>query len=252
MGGKNSKVLSTILCMVLLVTCLVPTSVKATGITTDPVMTIASDATGERTNLNFLNGNAGDTHLAYTYEQNGNTYKVLEDSTEDFKNVDSYIYRLNTDGNFVEDSTQHVTINDEGNPEITIVSADGESVSRTLDISSDNLQSLSTRSEWVTQYANGSRSGLKGLAISALVAVVAAVATYYSAGALTSAVVAGASAIASGLFNQNASTLYYYAIYNWRHSPKNYLVIDETEWTEFYLDSGHNYSLGTTYAEYIF
>lgn len=82
--------------------------------------------------------------------------------------------------------------------------------------------------------------------------MVAAIATYYTVGALTSAMVAGASAIASGLFNQNSSTVYYYAIYNWRRSPKNYFVIDETEWTEFYLDSGHKYSLGHTYAEYIF
>lgn len=104
----------------------------------------------------------------------------------------------------------------------------------------------------MTRYEDGSRGGLKGLAISALISVVAAIATYYTAGALSSAAVAGASTIAAGIFGQNSDKVYYHAIYNWRHSPKNYLVIDETEWTDFYLDSSHIYSLGHTYAEYIY
>lgn len=64
--------------------------------------------------------------------------------------------------------------------------------------------------------------------------------------------VSGASTIATGLFNRNSSVVYYHLIRNTRISPKNNFVVDETNYTIFYLDSTHKYSLGSTYAEYIF
>lgn len=252
MKGKKLKIMSAVLSLSLLATYMTPVTINAATVSNESVMTFASEAEGARTNLKFLEGNPGDTHLVYTYEQEGNTYKAIEESTEDFRYVSARIYWLNENGDFVENSSQQLRINEEGNPEISITNANGETENRTIDVRSNVVKTVSSRSEWVTQYGNGSRGNLKGLAYSTLVAVVAAIATYYTAGALSSAVVAGVSTIASGLFNQNTNTVYYYAIYNWRHSPKNYLVIDETEWTEFYLDSGHNYSLGHTYAEYIF
>lgn len=251
MKARNSKVLSTFLSLSLLITCTSPATVNAASTSTKSIMALASEVAGERTNIDFLEGTPGTTHLVYTYEQDGNTYKVIEDSTEDFQNVNSHIYWLNEDGDFVENSTQQLAINEEGNPEIDIVSTNGEIEHRIIDVTFYDVQSVSPRSEWVTRYANGTRSDLKGLAISTLIAIVGAIATFYSSGALAQATIAGVSAVASGLFAQNTDTVYYYAIYNWRHSPKNYLVIDETEWTEFYLDSGHNYSLGHTYVEYI-
>lgn len=244
--------MSAVLTLSLLATCITPVTVNAATVSDKSIMTFASEAEGARTNLQFLEGNPGDTYLVYTYEQDGNTYKAVEQSSEDFRNVSAHIYWLNENGDFVENSSQQLTINEQGNPEITIKNANGITENRIIDVSSDTVKSASTRSEWVTQYANGSRGNLRGLAYSTLVAVVAAIATYFSTGALSAAAIAGAGTIASGLFNQNSNSVYYYAIYNWRHSPKNYLVIDETEWTEFYLDSGHNYSLGHTYAEYIF
>lgn len=254
---KKFRLLSTILSFSLFAITLSPATVNAANLASETV--IASDVAGERTNIQYLEGTPGDTHLVYTYVQGANTYKAVENATKDFKNVECQIYQLNEDGIYVENSTQCVFVDSQGNPIVTIESAAGNIEKRTIDISSNissNIQSDSSARisewEWITQYYDGSRGDLKGLAISALIAVVASVATYYSCGALTASAVAGASAIATGIFGQNADKVYYHAIRNWRHSPKNYFVIDETEWTEFFLDSSHIYSLGHTYAEYIF
>ena len=51
---------------------------------------------------------------------------------------------------------------------------------------------------------------------------------------------------------RNSSVVYYRLIRNTRISPKNNFVVDETNYTTFYLDSTHKYSLGSTYVEYIF
>lgn len=254
---KKFKLLSIILSLALSATILSPTQVNATNIASET--RVASDVDGERTNVQFLEGTPGDTYLIYTYQQGGNMYKAIETATEDFRNVECQIFQLNASGNYVENSIQRVSIDSEGNPNITIESATGNIEQRIIEVSSEPSSTLQPDSvtripewEWITDYYDGSRGGLKGLAVSALISVVAAIATYYTAGALSAAAVAGASTIASGLFGQNAEIVYYHAIRNWRHSPKNYFVIDETEWTEFFLDSSHIYSLGHTYAEYIF
>lgn len=255
--GKKFKILSTILSLALLATTLSPATVKAANAASEIV--VASDVVGERTNIQFLEGNPGDTHLVYTYNQNGNTYKVVENASENFQKVECQIFQLNENGTYVKNSTQRVSVDNEGNPQITIESATGDIEQRIIDVSSGASSFLQSDSvaripewEWITEYYDGSRVGLKGMAISALISVVASIAIYYTVSALSAAAVAGASTIASGLFGQNAEKVYYHAICNWRHSPKNYFVIDETEWTEFFLDSSHIYSLGHTYAEYIF
>lgn len=51
---------------------------------------------------------------------------------------------------------------------------------------------------------------------------------------------------------RNSSVVYYRLIRNTRISPKNNFVVDETNYTTFYLDSTHKYSLGSTYVKYIF
>ena len=254
---KKFRLLSTVLSLSLLATTLSPATVNAATATSETVL--ASDIAGERTNIQYLEGVPGDTHLVYTYQQNGNMYKAVENATEDFQNVECQIFQLNKNGTYVENSTQHVSIDDQENLIIMIESAAGNIEQRTIDITSNPSSTMQSNSnarvpewEWITEYYDGSRGGLKGLGISALISVVAAIATYYSAGVLTAALVTGASTIASGLFGQNAEKVYYHAIRNWRHSPKNYFVIDETEWTEFFVDSSHIYPLGHTYAEYIF
>lgn len=199
---------------------------------------------GERTNVQFLDGTPGDTHLVYTYQQNGNVYKAVENASEDFQNVECQIFQLNENGIYVENSTQHVSVDNKGNPQITIKSAVGDIEQRSIDISTRNYSFLHPNSdarisewEWITEYYDGSKSNIRGLGISVLISVVSAIATKYFDYNLANAVISGVSTIAAAIFGQNAEKVYYHAIHNWRHSPKNYLVIDETEWTDFFLDS---------------
>jgi len=46
----------------------------------------------QRTNLTYIDGQAGDTHLVYTYPEKGISYKVIKDSNESFTEVYSTIY----------------------------------------------------------------------------------------------------------------------------------------------------------------
>lgn len=65
------------------------------------------------------------------------------------------------------------------------------------------------------------------------------------------AILTGISTIAQIYFTNNVDNVYYHAIYNWRHSSRNYYVIEETQWTNFYLDSGHTYYFNYTYYEWL-
>lgn len=142
---KTFRMLSTTLSLALLVTTLSPASASAANITSKIV--IASDMVGERTNVQFIEGTPGDTHLVYTYQQNGNMYKAIENASDDFRNVECQIFQLNENGIYVENSTQCVSMDSEGNPLITIKSFLGDTEQRTIDISTITpsfLQSDST------------------------------------------------------------------------------------------------------------
>lgn len=250
------KILSAILSMALFVNTLCPATVKAA----DNLSEIVTESTlsEARSNIQFIEGNPGDTHLVYTYTQNGNVYKSVENASSDFKEVECKIYVLNENNTYSIYSTQHVSIDSKGNPNITIDYAKGGVEQRVIDVASEK-PSLSKQAyttdvewEWVTEYRDGSKANLKNLAISALISAIAAIACFYSSGALAAASISAVNTIAQGLFGLNADRVYYHKIINWRHSPKSYFVIDETEWTEFYSDSRHTNYLGYTYAEYIF
>ena len=64
---KKFRLLSTVLSLSLLATTLSPATVNAATATSETVL--ASDIAGERTNIQYLEGVPGDTHLVYTYQQ---------------------------------------------------------------------------------------------------------------------------------------------------------------------------------------
>ena len=251
---KKKHFLSIILSLALSLTILFPSFAQASEIPNQ----LQSDSeynnnqSDSRKNLHFIEGKLGDSHIVYTYEENNKQYKAIETSSDNFKNVTSMIYCLNEAGNYILQSTQNFSIDDNGNPEILITTKDSNNKYQKIHLEMNEENGISLTGEWATHYYNGSKGGLKGLALSVLVSVVAAIATYYTAGALSAAMVSGASTIATGLFNRNSSVVYYHLIRNTRISPKNNFVVDETNYTTFYLDSTHKYSLGSTYVEYIF
>jgi hypothetical protein len=102
--------------------------------------------------------------------------------------------------------------------------------------------------DWITQYSDGNNS-IKGMTISQIIGVIGIIASAFSSGA--GIVLGGISGIAQVYFTNCVDNVYYHKIYNWRHSERNYFVIEETEWTDFYLDSRHSYYIDHTYYEWL-
>lgn len=218
---------------------------------------LASELSGARNNLTYLEGQPGDQRLVYTYEQNGEVYKVVEEANEDFSEVNSTFYLLSDQNEFEVNSSQHL---EKKNNDITITFENSQSEiydtkSIPIELSEDGakISTQQTEWEWITQYKNGKKTGLKGLGVSSLISILASIATYYTSGIAAAVAVGLVSNAANRLFASGSSTTYYYAVYNWRHSPKNYLVIDEAQTTSFYLDAQHTYRIGNpVYVEYIY
>lgn len=206
-----------------------------------------------KTNLVFIEGKAGESHVVYTYNQKGKSYKVVEDSSDDFKNVISQTYVLDENGNYVKDFVQTLSIDNNGIASITTETIGEGSISYTMDLSQclQIKEAPSTRSEWRTYYRDGVVDRLKNLAISVIVGILTNVLT---AGASTAAqlTISGLTTVATDLALNGGDKLYYHEIHNWRESPKNYLVIDETIATNYYYNSAHTAFAGYSYAEYIF
>ncbi|NLL94008.1 MAG: hypothetical protein GX225_07750 [Clostridiales bacterium] len=97
--SKNFKRLnSAILTMVMILTLFSATVVQAANID----ISSQNESMVARTNLTFLEGISGDNHLVYTYQENGQQYKVIENADSDFMNVYSTIYVMDSDGSYVE------------------------------------------------------------------------------------------------------------------------------------------------------
>lgn len=61
-------------------------------------------------NLTIIEGNIGNPNLVYTYDIDGDSYKVVENANEDLSEVYSTIYIKNSEGNYEEFSTQELKL----------------------------------------------------------------------------------------------------------------------------------------------
>lgn len=221
--------------------------------------TATNSSTNIRTELTFLEGTPGDNHLVYTYLENGKQYKVVENADADFMNVNSTTYVMNADGNYVEDKSQVLDIQPNGDCHLTTTDSQGisktsqidtfavvESVNTSMDTNQSSVYRAYTdpgTGEWVTKVWDGS-SFIYNMTVSAISAVLGA--------ALGGKVGAAIGAIAAEFFKKGSDYAYYHVVDNWRMS-KLYpmtVVIREATHTTYYLDSKHKYSTGTDYYEY--
>ena len=69
----------------------------------------------------LLEGRAGDTHLVYTYEQDGNSFKVVEDFSKGLTEGNSTVYILNPNGDYDVFYTQEVSA---GSDEVVVTFTD--------------------------------------------------------------------------------------------------------------------------------
>ena len=70
------------------------------------ITNIQNESTNLRTNLTFLEGTPGDSYLIYTYIENGQKYKVIEYVDDEFMNVKSKVYCIDSNNNYIETKSQ--------------------------------------------------------------------------------------------------------------------------------------------------
>lgn len=188
----------------------------------------------------------------YTYEKNGTKYKRIDTASTDFKNTKSEVYKF-IDEKYIKVEDQYTRLNSDGDIEVKIMNNGNVEKSWIIDTSTDILDSgISARAnnyDWVTHESNGSKY-IGNLGRTALISAVAAIGGALIGGPIGAGVGAAAGTIASKLLNRGADYVYYHKIYNTKHCERNYAVIEETEYTRFYVDQWHKTYLGSTYTEW--
>lgn len=103
---------------------------------------IGSDDGSSRSNITYLEGEAGDPYLVYTYEEDGRTYKVIDEATEDFSTVESQIFVQNESGLFERISEQRVETLPSGDVICTVSDETGTWTETLYDASQEEAASI--------------------------------------------------------------------------------------------------------------
>lgn len=225
-------------------------------------------------NFNYIEGAPGDKHLVYTYDSNGSTYKVIENASDSFDEVNSTIYKKNKNGVFVEFATQNLTVNESTFTQKTNIN--GKVTVETLDVSFNVSESINTLSgldvspfmaakvqdmycepilgdcytvrgwQWEGPNTNGSNS-IVNWTVTAIVAVIVFIASDGN-GKLAGAAAAGA--IANKIVDDLIPVVYYTQWYYTRRleNPPRGLqnfIVASNWYTVFYSDSDRKNEIGS-------
>lgn len=223
----------------------------------------------KKDNFNYLEGKPGDTHLVYTYDSNGSTYKVVENASENFDKVNSTIYTKNNTGIFVKYATQNLTVNnstfklrtDENGivtTEVQDLSSVKESDVLNNKISSRRLASGSYQgykvSSWKHLDTIKGSNRIEKYTVTAVTAVLVYIATDAATGGLSTAAVVAIGAVANKIVDEAIPYVYYRQFYyekkliNPPYSLKNFVV--GSRWrTYYYGNSDLHGSIGHAESE---
>lgn len=211
--------------------------------------------TEERADLEILTETKnGDTyHSVYKYSQNNEVFKRIDTASIDFKSTKSEVYQF-INNEFKKVETQYTNVNNDGNIDVHVQHENGknddwEIVINDENISNDTISTQINNYDWITEESDGSKY-VGGLGRAALIGAITAIAGHLSKNVLTAAAVGAATTIADAIFGGGINYIYYHKIYNWKHCEKNYLVIEETEYTRFYEDPYHRFFINSTYTEW--
>lgn len=257
------KLIATVLSFVLGISILCPIQTEASA---NNIKESVSMLSLDKDNLTFLEGNAGDKYIVYTYETNGTIYKVEERINEDFTEVHSIIYARNTMGEFVEYAIQDTALDTNTNQITVTTNENGAIDSETQQLPTNNIQSLyragmndvimpfdsyngyPVSNWWYDSWRNGS-TRIDRYTVSSVVIVLTAIATASTAG--TAAIVIGSiGGLATLIVGDQVPLVYYTQRYAEKTSLKipNFVVGSRWE-TKWYLDSGRIYQTEYTVAE---
>ncbi|MGG2106130.1 hypothetical protein [Lysinibacillus pakistanensis] len=150
--------------------------------------------------------------LEYTYEQNGESFKVLEEFDEDFKGVSSKIFKKNNLGNFELQSEQRTTtisvdevaitttIEDKTSTEIIKVNSDTIQDESNINLDS-KITPFAATTDWIYQMTTKTSDKIKGFTVGAITIVISATIPFAS--------VSIVSQIANLAYQMSLENLYY-------------------------------------------
>lgn len=218
----------------------------------------------EKNNYNYIEGEIGDKHLVYTYESNGSTYKVIEDISDNYDEVNTVIYLQDSNGEYSEFATQNFKI--ENNTYTLTTNADGVVTIDEQDMGI-SLPSFDEDHEMPSVFANetyqgydvtnwqlldshNSSTAIHSYTISAVTALVVFIATDGMTGAAAAAGAAVGSVV-TRIIEENTPTLYYKQSYYEKNLvnpplPLRNFVYGSRWFTNYYEDSNHRYYINYT------
>lgn len=222
--------------------------------------------TNVRTNLKYIEGSPNDTHVIYTYDENGQHYKVVDNANSDYSEVKSQIYVLASDGKYslIENSSL-IRENENNNMEFSVKKTNGNSYVENLPIETNSVKNnISLPSEKMN--AKSSSKSKSKPALSAwhkslysgntkfrdmtIVAIKAAVIQWTISKIKSNkaqVIYAGATAVAEKYFKLKLRTGYYHVTYQWRTLKNNVCAImAESEYVNWYKNASHTKYNGYT------
>ncbi len=243
MSKRIKQVCSSLIAMVMVFSLSFTTTVYAA---TGGAGAIITDA-NTRTKLTFLEGTPGDTHLVYTYKENGQQYKVVENANADFTQVSSIFYVMDSEGNYTEAKSQVLDVQPNGIVVLRNTDAKGHVEVALVETSIDEAMADAASvdgdpglGEWITSAWDGN-SRIYNMAVSIISAVLGA--------ALGGKIGAAIGAIASSYFQVSAEYAYYHVVDNWMMSAlyPTWYIIAESRSTNYYLNAAHTVHTGYDY-----
>ncbi|AZK46412.1 hypothetical protein [Paenibacillus lentus] len=251
------KVIAAVLSFALCIGIVNPTIISASPKEIEESVSLLSL---EKKNFIFLEGTPGDKHLVYTYESNGEIYKVDENANLDFTRVNSNIYIKNSEGEFVKYATQNAIVNTKKSSfEVTTIeNGQIDTEIQKLDIVAPNRFDFgyvkpmdSYGGEPVTPWRygdwNNGSTKFERYTVTAVTALVFAIATAAAPGATI--VLGTIGAIATTIVSDEIPLLYYKRRYAEKKSTVATTLIVGSKWeTIFYSDSKRTNELERTTA----
>ena len=209
--------------------------------------------TNVRTNLKYIEGSPNDTHVVYTYDENGQHYKVVDNANSDYSEVKSQIYVLASDGKYslIENSSL-IRENENNNMEFSVKKTNGNSYVENLPIETNSVKNnISLPSEKMNAKSSSkSNSGNTKFRDMTIVAIKAAVIQWTISKIKSNkaqVIYAGATAVAEKYFKLKLRTGYYHVTYQWRTLKNNVCAImAESEYVNWYKNASHTKYNGYT------
>jgi hypothetical protein len=210
--------------------------------------------TPSRSNLQIINDNFD--NYEYTFDENGESFKIIEQISSDLKEVHSQIYKKDNLGDYQLDENKITNIKTDGTVEITTTTSDKHTLNESFQLDFANINVVSSSKDDSSLTVNANPTPLTGwqwsrtdqyssqvytLTIAAIIAALGA----YIPGATASFL----AAVANLIFLNNVTKVYYTVYVYFKFIVGTSLPRAELDNTYVYSDSARTNLLGTTSVE---